>query len=268
MKFDRKARKLLLYVVLPVYVLLLVVFAYVSSVYRGRYELPATADSPEFEAFLAADYILVDSVVLTVAGDEVHKEAGTLVSREMLVAMMAMRDAKTFGESVEVRGEGPVIGFQYTFVFIVLNFAILVIFLYGLMWKPILNVLDKRKETIADDLTTSRHRRREAEALFEKYRKTMEGARDERESIIADGHRQGDEERQRIVDEAKAEAKTTLERAALAIEGRREQLRRELAGEIGGFSVELAGKILGREVKNEDHSALVEEFLAKIGPTE
>ena len=40
MKFDRKARVLLLYILLPLFVAVLGVFVYVSNVYRGKYALP------------------------------------------------------------------------------------------------------------------------------------------------------------------------------------------------------------------------------------
>jgi F-type H+-transporting ATPase subunit b len=178
---------------------------------------------------------------------------------------MAMRDAKLRGDLVKVRGKGPVIGFQYTFVFIVLNFLVLVAFLYGLLWKPVLNVLDKRKTTVGADLSSAREQREKARALYVKYRETMDGAREDREKIIADGRREGGEERKRIVSEAEAEAEAIVERARHSIEGEKKQLEAELTGRIGEFSRELAARILAREINSEDHGELVDEFISEIG---
>jgi len=337
MKFDRKARALLLYVFLPIYVILLGVFVYVSNVYMGRYPLPkerlaadfvefasggyvlnqelslggeilvpgtaiegelgekivraygamemmlkvtsrtdgpkmgieikipATVESAEFTDFLAADYVLDETAAIRVDGDEVIKEPGTKVDRSVLLGLMAMRDEKLRDENVKVRGEGPVIGFQYTFIFILLNFAILVLFLYGLLWKPVLAVLDKRTQSVEKDLSQAHDHRKQAQDLYEKYRAEMDGAREEREEIVAGGRREGESERERIIDEARAEAQSLMERARLSIDSEREEARRELTAQVGAFSVELASRILEREIKEADHDALVDDFVSKIG---
>jgi F-type H+-transporting ATPase subunit b len=265
MKFDRKTRAVLLYVALPIYVALLGVFIYVSNVYKGKYPLPASEASAEYEQFLAEDYILDEDTTIELDGSSVIKEAGTIVDEPILFALMKMRDDKKRGEFVKLRGKGPVIGFQYTFVFILLNFVIMVLFLYGLLWKPVLAVLDKRKATVAEDLAAARDQREKATVLHDKYQSTMAGARDEREEIIADGRREGSDERKRIVEEARNEAEAILERARQTIEGEKRRLEAELTGRIAGYSRELAERILSREINPEDHSGLVEEFLAEIG---
>jgi len=233
-----------------------------------RVAVPEEVESPEFTAFLEAEYILDEPVTIEIDGDKVIKQRGTVVDREILLGLMRMRDARLRGEFVKVRGKGPVIGFQYTFVFIVLNFLILVVFLYGLLWKPIITVLDKRRERISTDLATAREQRGKAEKLFEKYRGVMESSRAQREKIIADGRNEGQRERERIVEEARAEANALLERARLLIKAERERVRRELTAEVGGFAVALAEKILAREISQKDHEELINEFLCEIGAGE
>ncbi len=226
--------------------------------------VPTQIESAEFTGFLAGEYVLDEPVTIHIDGEEIQKQEGTVLNRDILLALMKMRDAKMGPDYVKVRGKGPVIGFQYTFVFIVLNFVILVVFLQGLLWKPVLNVLDKRRETVSEDLQQAKDHRRKAEALFEKYRATMESARKEREELIANGRREGEKERERITAEAKAEAASILERADLEVKAERNEIRRELVGSIGDFSVDLAARILGREVKPEDHRTLVNEFVGGI----
>lgn len=225
---------------------------------------PAAVESQDFTAFIEAGYILEEPVTIHVDGDEVIKEKGTVLSREVLLGLMQMREARLRDEFVQVRGDGPVIGFQYTFVFIVLNFLILVTFLYGLLWKPIITVLDKRGERIDGDLTRARDHRKKAEELFEKYRAKMGQSREEGEEIIADSRNEGDKERERIIEEARAEAESMRERASLSIEAERKDLTRRLTAEVGEFSVQLAEKILAREMQRNDHDRMVDEFIASI----
>lgn len=230
--------------------------------------VPDSTEADDFTEFLAAGYVLDEQARVISGADIVVKEKGTEVSREVLLGLMQMRDAQQRPEWVRVRGDGPVIGFQHTFVFVLLNFVILVLFLYGLLWKPILSVLDQRKEDVSGDIDRARDRRRRAEELFEKYRKIMEGARDERQGIIDDGRREGEEERQKIIDESKAEAEAMLERAQLAMQSDRQQMEQELTAQVGAFSVELAKRILAREITAEDHKAIVDDFAARMAAAE
>ncbi|MHC4253335.1 MAG: hypothetical protein ACYS9X_29805, partial [Planctomycetota bacterium] len=57
------------------------------------------------------------------------------------------------------------------------------------------------------------------------------------------------------------EAHRTAERTKRAVEAEIERARAAAAGEIGGLSVELASKVLGRAVTPEDHERLVQEFI-------
>ncbi len=230
--------------------------------------VPDSTEADDFTEFLAAGYVLDEEARVVSGADIVVKEKGTEVSRDVLLGLMAMRDAQQRPEWVRVRGDGPVIGFQHTFVFVLLNFVILVLFLYGLLWKPILGVLDQRKKNIGGDIERARDRRRRAEELFEKYRKIMEEARDDRQGIIEDGRREGEEERQKIIDEAKAETEAMLERARLSMQSDRQQMERELTAQVGAFSVELARRILEREITEEDHRAIVDDFAARMAAAE
>ena len=61
--------------------------------------------------------------------------------------------------------------------------------------------------------------------------------------------------------QARDEARRTAERTKRAVETEIEKARAEAAGEVGGLSIELAGKVLGRAVSPEDHERLVKEFI-------
>ena len=39
----------------------------------------------------------------------------------------------------------------------------------------------------------------------------------------------------------------------------------EIKGEIGGMAVEIAGKVIEREISEEDHAKLIDEFIENVG---
>ena len=67
-----------------------------------------------------------------------------------------------------------------------------------------------------------------------------------------------------MIIEARNEARRTAERTKRAIETEIEGEREAAAGEIGGLSIELASKVLGRAVTPQDHERLVTEFIESL----
>ncbi len=46
---------------------------------------------------------------------------------------------------------------------------------------------------------------------------------------------------------------------------RNEKAVNEVKNEIGGMAMEIAGKVIEREIKEEDHAKLIDEFIANVG---
>ena len=166
--------------------------------------------------------------------------------------------------TVHVAGGGSIIGFDLTLVFVIVNFLGLLVILYLLLWEPILKVLDNRAATIQKDLDGAAGDRQVAASMKEKYTGLLLGSRQERQELIAQGRKEGELERQRILETARQEADKVIAQTRAELEAAAEQARRALRQEVGDLSVELAEKILRREVRPEDNSKIVEEFLVAL----
>lgn len=186
---------------------------------------------------------------------------------EALWEEVLVEEAKTL-PTVYVKGAGNIMGFDLTLVFIVMNFLGLLVILYLLLWDPILKVLDDRAATIQTDLDTAASNRKQAATLKGKYEQFMLGSKQERQELIAEGRKEGESERQRIVGAAREEAEKIVERTRGELEAAAEKVRRDLRAEVGGISVELAEKILRREISEQDHEELVNDFLSRLSDVE
>ena len=153
---------------------------------------------------------------------------------------------------------------NWTFVFNLINFAILLYLLKRLLFKPALAYLDKRREQIAAAMEAARVNEEKAaqlatqrhEALhttFEQNRRTVEEAKHRAEVIIAAA--KGD---------AKQEADRILAEARRQIEQERAQMEQELRRAYAEIAVLGASRVLNREVKLEDHRRLLDELIAEI----
>ncbi len=190
--------------------------------------------------------------------------AGTKITEELWTQVLAPESSARADEDLAVTGDGNIIGFSLNLAFTVMNFVGLLCILYVFVWDPVLEMLDKRADTIRGDIEDARRRREEAKGLRAKYAELMQGAKKEREELVAAGQRDGESERQKIIERARGEAEKIIQQARGEIGAEAERARKDLRREVGGLSAEIAAEILRRELRPEDHEALVQEFLKKV----
>ena len=68
-----------------------------------------------------------------------------------------------------------------------------------------------------------------------------------------------------IVQEARAEAAALKEKAAQDIDLERKRAVNELKDELAGMAVSIAAKVTEKEIAESDHTALIEDFIEKLG---
>ena len=159
---------------------------------------------------------------------------------------------------------GGIIAFNYTLLFQMLNFAVLLVLLYGLLWEPVLKFLDERREGIRTDLETARRNRDESARHSDEAARALGDARRERMRIRELADHEAEEIRQEILKQAREEAERLLENARQEIAGEVENARASLRAEVADLSVTIASQILEREVNQADQEALVQELLREV----
>ena len=186
---------------------------------------------------------------------------GTVVTEQIRDALIASEGADA---PISVTGHGEVVTFDFTMVLQAVNFLLMVYILYGLLWKPILGVLDARSEKIRTDLETARASREEAEKIRSDYGSQMQEAKHERARIVAEGRDAGKEERARIIQDAEKDAERIIERARREGDKEIAEAMEKLKKQIVELSVDIAGRIIQREMTDEDHVKLANALLEEI----
>ena len=77
--------------------------------------------------------------------------------------------------------------------------------------------------------------------------------------------REGEEERARIIEQAKAEAVEIITKGKGVVESERRHAMAELSDSVVDLAVDIAGKIIGNELSVEQQRALAEKYLAEVG---
>lgn len=135
-------------------------------------------------------------------------------------------------------------------------------------WGPLLEKMQEREEFIRDSLLKAKHERESAEARLQQYEARLTAARAEATAIVEEGRRDAEAVRHKIEEDAREEAAKTLERSKREIELASQTAVKQLYDVSGRLATELAGRIVAREIKPEDHERLIQDAINEIGQLE
>lgn len=133
------------------------------------------------------------------------------------------------------------------------------------LYKPLRAMLAAREQEVADLYAKAESDRREAEAMKRDYTVSIANARDEAAEIVSSAQKRAEQRSEELVQQANAEAAAVKKRAEESIEQERRKAMNELKGEIADLSVMIASKVVEREVNEEDHKRMIEDFIGKVG---
>ncbi|MCS6845463.1 MAG: F0F1 ATP synthase subunit B [Caldilineales bacterium] len=145
----------------------------------------------------------------------------------------------------------------------IVNFVVLLLILRLVLYKPMLKMLESRKQRIAEGLQAAEVARREAEAERARLQEQLDRERREAMERIAAASKRGETLAAEIEANARQEAARILAEARQEAESERERILAEAQEQIAELALLAAEKVLGRELANrEAQRAFVQEFLA------
>ena len=145
------------------------------------------------------------------------------------------------------------------------NLFLLFLLFKKFLFKPVKNVLEKRQT----ELDTSYEKAAMVQAQADEHKRTWEdklaAANSEADAILQNATENARRRGDKIVSEAQMRADGMIRVAQTEVELERRKADEDMKREIVVLSSALAEKMLGREIKDEDHRAMIDEFLCEIG---
>ncbi len=145
----------------------------------------------------------------------------------------------------------------------IVNFIILLIILRLLLYKPILNMLNSRKQKIQESLEYADRVKKEAADQQKEFERKLEETRRETQAAAQAAAQVGEKEREAILTQARDEARKLVEQAKEQIEYERKQMMAELHDEVVRLSLMAAQKVIGQSLDDSAHRRLVSDFIAQ-----
>lgn len=135
-------------------------------------------------------------------------------------------------------------------------------------WRPIVEGLDRREKAIADNIATAENAADEARRLTAEYESKLAGAADEVRAVMEEARRDAEYTGQQIVEKAQTKATDEGNRMLREVQTAKEAALAEIFDRAADVSIELAGKIVGRELSPDDHSRMIDEAQGNFSTSE
>ena len=145
------------------------------------------------------------------------------------------------------------------------NLFIQVLLIKKFLFKPIREILEKRKAKADAEIADAVKAKEEAESMKAEYEQNMKEARDKADDILATAQKTASKKSEDIIREASEQAVAIKAKAEKDIEQEKRKAVNEIKDEIGSMAMEIAGKVIEREISEEDHTKLIDEFIDKVG---
>ena len=153
----------------------------------------------------------------------------------------------------------------WTFLAQICNLMIQLVIFKKLLLNPVKKVIAERKAKADSQIADAEKLRTEAEAMKAEYEQNLQNARTEANQIVASDQKTAAARSEELLGEARAQAAALKQKAEADIAQERKKAVNEVKDEIGGMAMEIASKVVEREIKEADHQDLIDEFIKNVG---
>jgi F-type H+-transporting ATPase subunit b len=150
------------------------------------------------------------------------------------------------------------------FIWTIVTFLVLLTALAKFAWRPLLQSLAAREETIRKSLADAEKARTELERLSHESEAIIRKARVDAEQIVAASRADAERLRGELREKARAEADGIIKNAERQIQLETARALEQIRNEAADLSVAIASKLIQKNITREDNERLIEDALKQL----
>ena len=156
---------------------------------------------------------------------------------------------------------------QLLFDTLVMALSMLLLFtlLSYLLFNPVRDMLEKRKQRIVDDREAAKREKEEATSYKQEYEKKLQEVDKEVQVILSEARKKAMKNENAIIAEAKEEAARIMARANAEIELEKKRALDDMKQEIIAIASMMAQKVVSASIDTEVQESLIDETLKEMG---
>lgn len=156
----------------------------------------------------------------------------------------------------------------WTAAFTLLNTVALFLVMKKLLFKPVLKMIEDRQQEVDAMYSDAEQARANAQAMETDYRQKLSVAEQTGERLVKEATARGQARQEEILRQANQEADAIRAKAAADIAREKKKALNDAKNELADLAVDIAGKVVGHSLSNNDQSALVDRFIAELGDSQ
>lgn len=156
---------------------------------------------------------------------------------------------------------------QLLFDAVVMALSMLLLFtaLSYLLFNPVRDLLEKRKQRIVDDKETAKREKEEAIAYKQEYEKKLQEAEKEVQTILSEARKKAMKSETAILAEAREEAARIIARANTEVELEKKRALDDMKQEMITIAAMVAQKVVSASIDINVQESLIDETLKEMG---
>ncbi len=152
-----------------------------------------------------------------------------------------------------------------TIIFTLINTLIILLLYRFLLHKPVMKILEERKEKIGSEMKAAEDAQAAAEAAKAEYDAKLKESREEAAQIVSAAVKRAGERENQIIAEAQQEAAELKKKAEESIELEKKKAINEIKDQISDIVIMASEKVCEKEISKADNEALIDKFIAEVG---
>jgi len=153
----------------------------------------------------------------------------------------------------------------WTALFVLLNTLLVFFVAKKFLFVPVHKLITQRQQEIDNMYADAGKAKASAEETAAEYQKKLADAQATSERLVKEAVLRGQNREEEIVRQAHAEASAILSKAAADAQQEKKKAVNDAKNEMTEIAMAIAEKVVGRELKTEDQTALVDQFIDELG---
>ena len=145
------------------------------------------------------------------------------------------------------------------------NLVIIFLILKKFLFKPVQKVMAERQSQVDKIYSDADENLSTAKELKQEYEQRLASARQEADSLIKTATQNAQRKSDQIVAEANSQASHVKQKAEAEIARQKKQMLKDVRSEISELAVDIASKVVEREISQKDYDGFVDEFIQNVG---
>jgi F-type H+-transporting ATPase subunit b len=167
--------------------------------------------------------------------------------------------------TVNIQSKNPILPSAPELVWGISSFLIVFLLMWKYAFPSVKKGMDARTERIRESLSSADQAKTDAQSILDEYQRQLADAKNDANRIIEEARQTAEALRRDLIARAESDAAEVRARATADIEAAKERAMEELRSQLTDLTINLAEKVVKRNIDRESNARLIDEYISSIG---